>query len=291
MSIMLFIDESGHDHRISPYEVWGGVAISADRVWELVNAVSSVQKELFGKEFALDGMEMKGSKLLSSKKFRWKDQLELLPIPERGSLIAGLQSRQKADPRGTSPSFIELTALGQSSIELVSSMFRLLDTFEARVFAVAIDRGVSPPNAESRDLLRKDLVFLLERFHYYLEEMGTDGMLIMDQSSFGNDWGTASRIARYFRSAERGREWARRILPVPMFVDSVYSIPIQLADLLCYVVNWGFRIPGRGMNAPHREEISTLFAGIVSGLQFRVSKADFLSYSIVYVSDPFQPRK
>jgi hypothetical protein len=35
MSWLLFIDESGHDHKNCPYEVRGGVAIHASRLWPL----------------------------------------------------------------------------------------------------------------------------------------------------------------------------------------------------------------------------------------------------------------
>lgn len=34
------------------------------------------------------------------------------------------------------------------------------------------------------------------------------------------------------------------------------NYPIQAADLAIYCINWGFRLPKRGMNAPVRTEIA-----------------------------------
>jgi len=39
MSWLLFLDESGHDHKTTPYEVRGGVAIHAGELWPFVRAV------------------------------------------------------------------------------------------------------------------------------------------------------------------------------------------------------------------------------------------------------------
>lgn len=36
MSWLLFMDESGHDHKNMPYEVRGGVAIHAGQLWPFV---------------------------------------------------------------------------------------------------------------------------------------------------------------------------------------------------------------------------------------------------------------
>lgn len=38
MSYLLFLDESGHDHKVAPYEVTGGVAIHVSKLWPLSRA-------------------------------------------------------------------------------------------------------------------------------------------------------------------------------------------------------------------------------------------------------------
>ena len=36
MSYFLFMDESGHDHKIAPYEVRGGIAIDIEKLWHFI---------------------------------------------------------------------------------------------------------------------------------------------------------------------------------------------------------------------------------------------------------------
>lgn len=42
---------------------------------------------------------------------------------------------------------------------------------------------------------------------------------------------------------------------------------IQVADLIAYIISWGFRIPGK-LDAPARQELSE-FADLVVGLRYR----------------------
>lgn len=46
--MLLFIDESGHDHRDMPCEVLAGVAIAEDNLWNLVQAVRAAERDHFG---------------------------------------------------------------------------------------------------------------------------------------------------------------------------------------------------------------------------------------------------
>jgi hypothetical protein len=46
---------------------------------------------------------------------------------------------------------------------------------------------------------------------------------------------------------------------MPLIVASDMIYPMQAADICIYCVNWGFRIPTRGMNAPTRSEIADEF--------------------------------
>jgi hypothetical protein len=38
MSWLLFCDESGHDHKNTPLEVRGGIAIKTNKIWDFVQA-------------------------------------------------------------------------------------------------------------------------------------------------------------------------------------------------------------------------------------------------------------
>lgn len=48
MSYLLFMDESGHDHRNLPYEVRGGVAFHAKRLWPFIQALQAAEVAAFG---------------------------------------------------------------------------------------------------------------------------------------------------------------------------------------------------------------------------------------------------
>jgi hypothetical protein len=62
MSWLLFLDESGHDHKQMPYEVRGGVAIHVSKLWPFVRAVQQLELNAFGAELHLYKKELKGSK-------------------------------------------------------------------------------------------------------------------------------------------------------------------------------------------------------------------------------------
>ena len=72
------------------------------------------------------------------------------------------------------------------------------------------------------------------------------------------------------------------------------SYPVQAADLAIYCINWGFRVPGRGMDAVGREEIEDQFGKWLFDLQFYCKRSlqdeEFESFGIVFVPDPYSPR-
>jgi hypothetical protein len=72
-------------------------------------------------------------------------------------------------------------------------------------------------------------------------------------------------------------------------MDMTYAM--QAADICIYCVNWGFRVPSRGMNAPTRSEIADEFGPWLNRLPYRGQGyrdgAVFESYGICYVSYPY----
>ncbi len=74
MSWLLFLDESGHDHKQMPYEVHGGFAIHASKLWPLISAVRTLEQSMFGAYLHEFGSELKGSKLLAKNRFKWAGQ-------------------------------------------------------------------------------------------------------------------------------------------------------------------------------------------------------------------------
>ena len=69
---------------------------------------------------------------------------------------------------------------------------------------------------------------------------------------------------------------------------------VQAADLCIYCINWGFRLPTRGMNAERRDEVADMFAGELADIQYRGqgyrNGRIFDTYGVVYVPDPYEPR-
>jgi hypothetical protein len=174
MSWLLFMDESGHDHKQMPYEVRGGVAIQDRRVWPLVRGISSLEQDCFGVRLADFKKEFKGEKLLDKDRFKWATQ-DILQSDEerrrdvRAFLSKGLQKSQ--------PTRAEFTGYGQASLQMAQGIFRLLREHDAKIFACMIPRGTKAPESfEAQEYLRKDHVYLLERFAKFSEKMQEQGL-------------------------------------------------------------------------------------------------------------------
>lgn len=170
MSWLLFLDESGHDHKITPYEVRGGVVLHAGELWPFVRAVQRLELEAFGTELAQYKKELKGSKLLDKARFKWAAQGPTMAGEARrkhcrGFLMKGLEKKPS--------SRAEFTAYGQGCLEMVRGLFEILVKHHANLFAVVIPRTTTKPATyETEEYLRKDQVFLLERYFYFLEREG-----------------------------------------------------------------------------------------------------------------------
>ena len=95
------------------------------------------------------------------------------------------------------------------------------------------------------------------------------------------------QMRRYFAHTTVGRHRSNRIIPEPFFVHSDLTTGVQIADLVAYVILWGFRMPT--MNKPARTELSQL-SRQVAGLRYlatreRLGNPDFEIWSFAHVSD------
>jgi hypothetical protein len=292
MSWLLFIDESGHDHKNTPYEVRGGIALHADKLWSFIQNMQRLERDCFGAYLHEYKTEIKGHKLLDKDRFKWAAQD--IPLNDltrlknaRSFLSKGIEKKP--------PNKLEFTAYGQACIMMARGIYQLLHNHDAKLFAIAIPRNVTKPKTvEADEYLRKDQVFLLERFFYFLEEPNQQGLIVIDEIEQSNDRRFVKRLERYFTSTSNGQSRSERIVPSPFFVSSAMTYPLQAADVCIYCVNWGFRIPRRGMNAPTRAEIEREFSGLLGSLQFKglVNKLgkSYKTYGIAYVPDPYTQR-
>lgn len=180
----------------------------------------------------------------------------------RGFFTKGLEKKP--------PSRDEFTAYGQSSLEMARGLFQILFEHRAVLFAVAIPRTtIKPDTYKADEHLRKDQVFLLERFIYFLEGERQHGLLVMDEVEKTADHHFTRQLQGSFSRTVTGRYRSKWIVPALFFVVSDMVYPIQAADLCIYCVNWGFRLPSLGMDAAVRPEIETEFRPWLDTLQFR----------------------
>lgn len=287
MAWLLFLDESGHDHKQMPYEVRGGVAIEDRRLWAFTRQMQDLEQISFGCRLREFRKELKGSSLLDRKRFRFARQSETMPAEERrrnarAFLMKGLQ--------GHRPTKTEFSAYGQACIEMARGVFQLLREHGGVVFATATPARLARPTGIAEDYLRKDVVFLLERFFYFLEGRKEHGLLVMDGSEKNQDRKFVRQLENYFTKTKTGRFRTQWIVPTPFFVASDMAYPIQVADLCIYCINWSFRLPSRGMDKPVREEIRNEFLEWLQQLQFHGEGYRdgqvFETWGICYVSNP-----
>jgi len=292
MSWLLFLDESGHDHKTMPYEVRGGIALHASELWPFVQGMQRLELSAFGTTLQQFGHELKGCKLLDKKRMKWAAQLPDMPDEERHKLCRTFLTKGKENK---SPTRSEFTAYGQACLEMARGMFQLLRDHKAQLFASAIPKNVvKPPTAEATEYLRKDHVFLLERYFYFLEDKEDHGLLVIDEVEKKEDRRFVRRLEKYFTRTDNGRYRSQWIVPSPFFVSSDMAYPVQAADIAIYCTNWGFRLPSYGMNAPVRDGIATKFGPWLNSLQYQGKTIrngeEFPQYGIVYVPDPYTPR-
>ncbi len=260
MGWFLFLDESGHDRRESPYEVLAGVAVEDRVLWRLIQSIKRSQEVNFGQRlYDAYGAEAKGKKLLNRKTFRLARQRDPLPLAER-AMLANAALNNGAAVNGDM-----LVALGQAKVAYVGEVMRTCREFGVVAFASIIPNDLARP---AYDFLRKDYAFLFERFFHFLngreENPKPVGTIVFDEVEKQQSQILIDQMEQYFLHTQNGRTRSRLILPEPLFVHSDLTTMIQVADLVAYVVSWGVRLKGgnRPMTAVHRPELDDLAAAV-----------------------------
>jgi hypothetical protein len=294
MAWLLFMDECGHDHNAVPYEVRGGFAIADSALWPFVQDVHRLELECFGARLADYKSEIKGTKLLARDRFKNGLRDPVFDKATRQALCrAHLQDGLEKKPPGK----LKLTAYGQASLKMADGIFDLLERHKALIFATAVPRGEGKPvkgEPPPPDILRKDHTFLLERFCYFLEGKREMGLLVMDEVEKQEDRRFVQRMHDYFQKTGNGRYRSKWIVPSPFFVASDMALPVQVADVVIYVLSWGYRRE-REMTGPTRLEIAERYEHRIDKLKWRGEGYDgvktFRSFGIVCVPDLYKPRK
>lgn len=290
--MLLFIDESGHDHGAMPYEVLAGIAIAEDNLWNVVKAVRSAEREYFGDYLRhLRIEEMKAKKLLKTKRFRSAARPiaipeESLPSLAHAALVKGKDDAAHARTDGTATQR-ELVAYSRQVLRFVHEVLNIAARHNVQIFAsvVAVD---APRPAEGH--LRKDYVYLFERYFFYLETLPPRerGLIVFDELERSESHVLIQQMAAYFLGTETGQYRSSRIVPEPLFVHSDLTTGIFLADLAAYILGWAWR--NQYMDKPARDELRP-YAAKLRDMQFRGEKpnadgdATFGLYGIWYLDD------
>lgn len=288
MSYLLFVDESGQDGRQAPYEVLAGVCIEDRELWNLIQRVHDLEKEIFGLRISQGNLELKAKKLLKRKTFRLAAQGPELEADERQGLVRSclLKGKNGNDVWGK-PNRLELTALGQAKIVFVTKLLELCAFHRVHFFASIVDNASKRPQGDH--FLRKDYAYLFERFYYYLEDRSEKplGIVVFDELEKSRCHLLVNQMEKYFLNTEKGRMRSSRVIPEPFFVHSDLTTAVQLADLVAYIVSWGVRVGG--MTALARPELASL-AGQVCQLRYRTvrevnGREDFVVWSFAIIDD------
>lgn len=281
MAHFLFVDESGHDRRESPYEVLAGVAVEDRDLWNLIQALRAAEIEHFGFRYTADRGELKAKKLLNRKTFRLASQLPPIPREERAGLA------RECLENGAGAGRRQLTALAQSKISYVENAIEICARYRCKAFASIVTREAPRP-AEST-VLRKDYAYLFERFFYFLEDVGADalGLVVFDELERVQSHILIEQMNRYFQETWTGRTRSSRIIPEPFFVHSELTTGVQLADLVAYLLSWGFRL--QGMGEPYREELRPLVDRACNlrhkAVRDRMGNPQFVIWSFAIIND------
>lgn len=273
--MLLFIDESGHDHGVMPYEVLAGVAVSEDNLWNLIKAVRAAEKDFFGDYLRnLRFVELKAKKMLKTKRFR-SAQRQVTIRPEDLSQLAhtamlkGIEDSECHRVNGSATER-ELVAYSRQMLAFVNEVLNIAARHNAQVFASIVDVDAPRPEAGH---LRKDYVYLFERYFYFLETLSPRerGLVVFDELDKAKSHILIQQMAAYFLGTETGRYRSSRVVPEPLFVHSELTTGVFLADLTAYVLGWAWRT--KRMSKSRRDELSGL-ASKLHDMQFHGEKPD-----------------
>lgn len=279
MAYFLFIDESGQDHRDSPYEVLAGVSIQDTELWKFIKDVHEIEMNCFGRRYRLDGREIKASKFLNKKTFRLANQMDPINLFER------TEWAKQALDNGETATKNQLTALAQAKLSYVKQIFQLCQQYRCKIFASI----VADPDYVLADasMLRKDYVYLFERFYYFLEDTPGEprGIVVFDELDKSASHILLTQMDKYFKNTVKGRARSSLIIPEPFFVHSDLTTGIQVVDFVAYLLSWNFRV--RELNKPGRPELNS-FIEQIKPLRYRTTRQiaenkDLVIWSITVV--------
>ena len=263
MAFFLFVDESGQDHQDSPYEVLAGVAINDRDLWNFIRSAHELELLCFGRKYGDNGNEIKARSFLNRKTFRLANQLSDITPTERTELA------KAALDDGAAITRLKLTALAQAKLEYARRLLELCNEFNLKIFAAIVEKEKSIPI--NKEMLRKDYIYLFERFYYFLEDKNDKprGIIVFDELDKSASHLLLGQMDKYFKRTSKGRSRANLIVPEPFFVHSDLTTGIQVVDFVAYIISWNFRIGT--MDKDCREELNA-YLHLIKLLRYRTTR-------------------
>jgi len=252
--MILFMDESGQDHRHrEAYEVLGGIAIPQKELWPFVCAIRDTLSHHFGTAAHSPQNEIKGTSLLTQKRLSQAFGEEI-PVEHRRELIHDFflinQWNRKHKDEQKQIRRHHFESYAQSCRFFCRDVLQLCRDRSARVSAAVI-----APDASRliEDRLRSDYAGL---FYMLYEYSSTDierrSIVVHDECDDTQCRRLAQQLYVYY--VNEGRDVANRVIPEPMFVKSHLTLGVLVADIIAYILSWGFR-HGQSLNLPSRPQL------------------------------------
>lgn len=279
MAYILFLDESGQDFKESPYEVIAGIAVEDKSIWNLIREIHMLEENIFGTRYSSAERELKARKLLKKKTFRLAKQLPEFEHEEMRKLA------KECLENGPAATKKHLTALSQAKIKFVTELLQLAANFRCKAFASIVNENFN--FTDTPDFLRKDYVYLFERYFYFLEDKieAPSGLIVFDETEKTQSQRLIQQIENYFKNTFKGRIRSTLVIPEPLFVHSDLTTGVQIADIIAYVISWSCRL--NGMEKPSRKELDQ-FVELIMPLRNKTTRVidqipEHDIWSIIYV--------
>jgi hypothetical protein len=214
--------------------------------------------------------EVKARKLLKKKRFDEAHRDVEMSHDESVRLANSLLTKGKA-ARGTptnNPTYREIVAYSRRVLDFVDAVLGIAAGFSVQVFASVVAADAPRPD---NLLLRKDYVYLFERYFYFLETLPPRdrGLIVFDELDKAQSHILLQQMAAYFLGTRTGQYRSSRIVPEPFFVHSDLATGVFLADLVAYILGWGWRLAS--MPQASRVELRS-YATKIHEMQFHGEK-------------------
>ena len=262
-----------------------------DNLWNFVQAIRAAEKDHFGDYLRnLRVGEMKAKRLLKRKRFESAGRAVDIPIAElvplaNSALRKGMVARE-AGKSASDATERELVAYSRCVLNFVDNVLDIAARYGVKVFASVVDIKAIRP---AEGLLRKDYVYLFERYFYFLETLPPRDrrLVVFDELDKAKSHILLHQMAAYFLGSNTGRYRSSRVVPEPFFVHSDLTTGIFLADLAAYVLGWGWRL--KRMTQPKRSELVG-YAQKLHDMQFHGDKpmpdgSTLTLHGITYLDD------